>query len=61
MWPANLISGNTGIGVLLRAGTTRNLVLNNYVGLDRLGLPLPNTGGTIVNYGRGNIIRANRT
>jgi hypothetical protein len=61
MRPANLISGNTGIGVLLRAGTTRNLVLNNYVGLDRLGRPLPNTGGTIVDHGRGNIIRANRT
>jgi parallel beta-helix repeat protein len=61
MRPANLISGNSGIGVLLRAGTTRNLVLNNYVGLNRLGRPLPNTGGTIVNYGRGNIIRGNRT
>jgi parallel beta-helix repeat protein len=61
MRPANLISGNGGTGVLLRAGTTRNQVLNNYVGLDRLGRPLPNTGGTIVDYGRGNIIRGNRT
>jgi parallel beta-helix repeat protein len=61
MRPANLISGNIGTGVLLRAGTTRNLILNNYVGLDRLGRPLPNTGTPIVNYGRGNIIRGNRT
>ncbi|MGI8447638.1 MAG: hypothetical protein ACR2MP_10765 [Streptosporangiaceae bacterium] len=59
--PANLISGNDGTGVLLRAGTTRNLVLNNYVGLDRLGRRLPNTGRPIVDYGRGNIIRGNRT
>ena len=61
MRPANLISGNIGTGVLLRAGTTRNLILNNYVGLDRLGRRLPNTGRPIVDYGRGNIIRGNRT
>ena len=37
MRPANLISGNTGIGVLLRAGTTRNLIINNYIGRSRQG------------------------
>jgi hypothetical protein len=59
--PANLISGNTGIGVLLRAGTTRNLVINNYIGLGRRGHRLPNTGRPVVNNGSGNIIRGNRT
>ena len=32
--PANLISGNTGNGVTLGSGTSRNLVLSNYIGLD---------------------------
>jgi parallel beta-helix repeat protein len=59
--PANLISGNTGAGVLLRAGTTRNLVINNYIGLGRLGRRLPNTGRPVVDNGTRNIIRANRT
>jgi len=59
--PANLISGNNGIGVLLRAGTTRNLVINNYIGLGRRGHRLPNTGRPVVNNGSGNIIRGNRT
>ena len=59
--PANLISGNTGIGVLLRVGTSRNLVFLNYIGLDRRGRPLPNTGPPVVNNGTSNIIRANRT
>ncbi len=59
--PANLISGNYGVGVLLRAGTTRNLVINNYIGLDRRGRRLPNTGRAIVNDGSRNTIRGNRT
>jgi hypothetical protein len=59
--PANLISGNDGIGVLLRAGTTRNLVINNYIGLNRRGRRLPNTGRPIVNDGSQNTIRGNRT
>jgi hypothetical protein len=59
--PANLISGNNGIGVLLRAGTTGNLVINNYIGLGRRGHRLPNTGRPVVNNGSGNIIRGNRT
>jgi parallel beta-helix repeat protein len=59
--PANLISGNHGTGVTLRRGTRGNLVLRNYIGLNRLGRPLPNTGGAVSNAGRRNIIRGNRT
>ena len=59
--PANLISGNTGAGVLLRAGTIRNLVISNYIGLGRLGRRLPNSGPPVVNNGTRNIIRGNRT
>ena len=61
MRPANLISGNTGNGVTLRAGTTRNGVIKNYIGLNRSGRPLPNTGRPVVNHGRHNRIRGNRT
>jgi parallel beta-helix repeat protein len=59
--PANLISGNTGNGVTLRAGTRLNVVINNYVGLDRRGRLLRNTGRAIVNRGRHNIIRHNHS
>jgi hypothetical protein len=59
--PTNLISGNTGIGVTLLGGTSRNLVIGNYIGLNRFGRRLPNTGRPVVNLGTGNIIRANRT
>jgi hypothetical protein len=59
--PANLISGNTGVGVTLRAGTTRNLVIRNYIGLGRRGHRLPNTGRPVVNNGSRNVIRDNRT
>jgi Right handed beta helix region len=59
--PANLISGNTGNGVTLASGTRRDLVIANFIGLDRFGHPLANTGRPIVNRGTGNIIRANRT
>jgi parallel beta-helix repeat protein len=55
----NLISGNTGNGVGLRAGTHNNRVINNYIGLDRIGRYLPNSGRAVVNRGRGNIIRGN--
>ncbi len=58
--PANLISGNAGNGVTLRAGTRRNRVINNYIGLNRLGRQLPNTGRAVVNRGRHNTIRGNR-
>ena len=59
--PANLISGNAGIGVTLRRGTSRNFVLNNYIGLDRFGRYLRNDGRPIVNTGHHNTIRGNRS
>jgi parallel beta-helix repeat protein len=59
--PANLISGNVGAGVALGPLTTRNRVIGNYIGLDRLGRRLPNTGPPVVNHGRHNVIRANRS
>jgi len=58
--PSNLISGNTGNGVTLLAGTRGNQVINNYIGLDRFGLYLRNTGRPVVNMGQHNIIRHNR-
>jgi parallel beta-helix repeat protein len=61
MQPANLISGNSGNGVTLRAGTSGNAVINNYIGLDRRGRLLPNTGRAIVNHGDRNAIHANRS
>jgi hypothetical protein len=59
--PANLISGNTGHGVTLQIGTILNRVVNNYIGLNRFGLPLPNTRSPIRNLGHLNVILANRT
>jgi hypothetical protein len=59
--PANLISGNHGIGVTLRVETSRNQVLRNYIGLNRFGGPLPNTGGAVKGGGGDNIVRGNRT
>ena len=59
--PSNLISGNTGRGVTLLSGTRLNRVVNNYIGRNRFGLKLPNTGGAILNLGRLNVILANRT
>jgi hypothetical protein len=59
--PANLISGNTGTGVTLRARTARNLVIGNYIGLGRRGHRLPNTGRPVVNNGSRNVVRGNRT
>lgn len=45
----NLISGNSGNGVTLAAGTSSIQVINNWIGLDRAGLnSLPNSGLTIV-------------
>ncbi len=57
--PANLISGNTGVGVTLGAGTSGNFVIRNYIGLDRFGRRLPNTGRPVVNDGSRNTIRDN--
>lgn len=58
--PSNLISGNRGNGVTLLPGTSRNRVVSNYIGRNRFGLPLPNTGRPVVNLGHRNLIRANR-
>jgi parallel beta-helix repeat protein len=58
--PANLISGNTGTGVGLASGTHGNRVLNNFVGLNRFGRWLRNSGPAITNTGHHNTIRGNR-
>ena len=55
--PADLISGNTGIGVTLTPGTYRNSVINNYIGLNRLDRYLRNSGRAVVNIGLRNTIR----
>jgi hypothetical protein len=57
--PANLISGNTGIGVTLTAGTSDNRVLNNYIGRNRFGRRLPNSVAPLVNRGTRNTILGN--
>jgi len=59
--PSNLISGNTGIGVTLSSGTLGNFVVNNYIGLDRFGRYLRNSGRPIVNTGHHNTIIGNRS
>jgi Periplasmic copper-binding protein (NosD)/Right handed beta helix region len=59
--PANLISGNTGIGVTLTSGTVRNSVINNYIGLNRLDRYLRNTGRPVLNAGQHDTIRGNWT
>ncbi len=59
--PSDLISGNAGIGVTLSRGTRGNLVLNNYIGLDRFGRYLRNSGAPVVNTGRRNTVRGNRS
>ena len=57
--PANLISGNTGIGVTLTGDTMQNSVINNYIGLNRLDQYLRNSGRALVNTGCRNTIRGN--
>ena len=59
--PADLISGNTGIGVTLTRGTLRNSVINNYIGLNRLDRYLRNSGPAVVNIGLFNTILGNWT
>jgi parallel beta-helix repeat protein len=58
--PSNLIGGNTGNGVTLLPGACYNSVVNNYIGLNRFGNPLPNTGQQLVNVGCRNTIAGNR-
>jgi hypothetical protein len=59
--PANLISGNNGVGVTLTSGTFFDSVINNYIGLDRLGHYLRNSGIPILNFSRHNTVRGNKT
>jgi|HubBroStandDraft_5_1064220.scaffolds.fasta_scaffold03117_2 parallel beta-helix repeat protein len=59
--PANLVSGNHGIGVTLGFLTWGNAVVHNYIGLGRRGHRLPNSGPPVVNRGRHNVIRGNRS
>jgi parallel beta-helix repeat protein len=59
--PVNIISGNTGNGVTLLTGTSGNRVLRNFIGLGRFRQPLANSGRPVVNTGRHNVIRGNRT
>ena len=44
---ANLISGNTGNGVTLTTSTNNNQIVDNSIGVDRFGLPLPNSGSAV--------------
>src|SRR3984957_5379461 len=55
--PADLISGNTGIGVTLTPGTLRKSVINHYVRLYRPDHYLRNRVPAVVNIGRHNTIR----
>jgi hypothetical protein len=60
--PSNLISANRGNGVTLLRFTSRNRVVNNWIGLDVTGRRrLPNAGRPVLNLGRRNVVRANRT
>jgi hypothetical protein len=59
--PVNLISGNSGNGVSLSAGTIANLVIDNYIGLGRLRLPLPNSGQPVADSGLANLVMGNVT
>ncbi len=59
--PVNLISGNSGNGVWLRMGTSHNRVLDNYIGLDRLGRFLRNSGKPVVDSGHRNLVKGNVT
>ena len=59
--PVNLISGNAGAGVTLTPGTSRNAVLSNYIGLDRFGRRLSNTGRPVADFGQHNLIAGNKS
>ena len=55
--PVNLVSGNAGTGVWLTGGTSYNRVIDNYLGLNRFGKPLRNSGRPVVNNGRHNVVK----
>jgi parallel beta-helix repeat protein len=56
----NIISGNKGNGVTLLAGSRRNRVVGNFIGVNRTRRCLPNAGREVVDRGHRNVIRANR-
>ncbi len=58
---ANIISGNHGDGVTLRAGTRGNRVLSNFIGINRTRRRLPNGGVPVLDLGQRNLIAGNRT
>ncbi|TRU81763.1 MAG: hypothetical protein EWV54_23300, partial [Microcystis novacekii Mn_MB_F_20050700_S1D] len=57
----NIVSGNTGTGVLINNETAiNNQVINNYIGVDSSGTSsLPNGNGVGIVNGSGNIIKEN--
>ena len=58
----NYIDGNLGNGVTLSAGVTGDQIVGNFIGLDRLGFAVPNTGQPIaINGSFGNYIVGNTT
>lgn len=57
----NVIAGNIGYGVLLNTATTGNVVANNNIGTGREGLPVPNTKGNVLNKGKKNVVKNNRS
>ncbi len=57
--PSDLISGNGGNGITLTSGTTSNEIINNFIGLDKFGLHLPNAGFPFVNTGIANTFSGN--
>jgi hypothetical protein len=57
--PANIISGNGGVGVTMTGGTFDNFVIDNYIGLDRFGRYLRNSGHPVVNTGYLNVVTGN--
>lgn len=57
----NVIAGNIGFGVELTSKTRSNSVINNKIGKGRVGLPVPNSKGTVSNKGKKNVIRRNDT
>lgn len=50
--PFNVISNNIGPGVEMTRGTRRNDFFNNYIGVDRAGLPLLNIGRAVIDHGK---------
>ena len=57
---ANIVSGNHGDGVTLRAGTRGNRVLSNFIGINRTRRRLPNGGVPVLDLGHRNLIAGNR-